>query len=132
MILSLAQDKVFNTLVYFKMRVERLSLNKAAALLHKANLIAVKETGVPITWLNYNCLKTENMPNDALAFNDDQFSDYEMEVLDLTINKHMDVVDPPNVENCNLDNGLEFADLLDTECKKLAFKVAYESYLMLC
>ncbi|HWV71401.1 MAG TPA: Panacea domain-containing protein, partial [Pseudosphingobacterium sp.] len=157
---------------------------------------AIKETGVPITWLDYkvgkfgpvpediynkvkqvdNLQKLENgdgsiynlkisdspvdLPeglvlNPIKPFNDDEFSDYEIGELQAVVDKygkltseqlvgmlHQEdtlwhkVVQANNLQqqfelkSNRSDYVIEFTNLLDTDYKKAAFEVAYQSHLM--
>ncbi|MBC7747925.1 MAG: SocA family protein [Methylotenera sp.] len=158
---------------------------------------AVKETGVPITWLTYkawrlgpvadevynpiknvdsmqqlfeteypilNSIQVAKSPShlpEGLtlkaihAFDDSRFSDYEVGVLDAVIDEYgkftseqlVDILHQEGslwhqaVEKHQLqeqfdlkqnrsDYVLEFTKFLDTDFKKAAFEVAYQSYLM--
>jgi uncharacterized phage-associated protein len=194
--ITLAQEKAFNVLVYFAERIKPLYFTKAIKLLYLADEMAVRQTGVPITWLNYKVWKLGPVPEDiyhqvkfaqhqhqkglgsdaikyleisepieplrdgillkpALAFNDDQFSDYDVEILDAVIGAYgklnsdqiIDLLHAKGtlwhklVEANHLDQQfelksnrsdfiIELTDLLDTEYKRSAFEVAYQSYLM--
>ena len=55
--ITLAQDKAFNALVYFAERIKPLYLTKAINLLYLADELAIKQSGVPVTWLNYKVWK---------------------------------------------------------------------------
>ena len=194
--ITLAQEKAFNALVYFAERIKLLYLTKAIKLLYIADEKAIKETGVPITWLNYKAWKFGPVPEDVYIkvklahnlqkmgseavtidqlivssspdrlpdgcileprkeFDDSQFSDYEIEVLDAVIKERgnfsgeqlIEVLHKEGslwhkvVEKNNLqqqfelksnrsDFVIELTELLDTDFKKSAFEVAYQSYLM--
>lgn len=194
--ITLAQDKAFNALVYFAERIKPLYLTKAIKLLYLADEMAVKQTGVPITWLNYKVWKLGPVPEDiyfkvkyahhqlqkgesgkviqhldvstpseplregillspAESFDDSQFSDYDIEVLDDIIKAYgklnseqiIDLLHAKGtlwhklVEANNLsqqfelkgnrsDFIIELTELLDTDFKRSAFEVAYQSYLM--
>ncbi|RRN76297.1 DUF4065 domain-containing protein, partial [Pseudoxanthomonas sp. SGD-10] len=121
--ITLAQDKAFNALLYFAERIQPLYLTKAIKLLYIADERAIRDSGVPITWLNYKAWKfgpvpeeiydriktidylqksgqevtvpvqiavtqpTGNLPDGIILqpkreFDDSQFSDYEIEILD--------------------------------------------------
>ncbi|TCD17620.1 DUF4065 domain-containing protein [Pedobacter psychrodurus] len=166
---TLAQDKAFNALVYFAERIKPLYLTKATNLLYLANEMAVRQTGVPITWLNYKVLKLGQVSEDiyfkvkydyhqlqkeegvkairhlavsvppkhlrdgiilapAEAFDDSQFSDYDIEILDHIIKAY------GKLNFAQKSNGsdfiIELMELLDTDFKRSAFEVAYQSYLM--
>lgn len=62
--ITLAQKKAFNALVYFAERIKVLYLTKAFKLLYLTDEKAIKETGVPITWLNYKAWKCGPVPED--------------------------------------------------------------------
>ena len=194
--ITLAQEKAFNALVYFAERIKLLYLTKAIKLLYIADEKAIKETGVPITWLNYKAWKFGPVPEDVYnkvklahnlqkmgseavtidqlivssppdrlpdgcileprkEFDDSQFSDYEIEVLDAVIKEcgnfsgeqlvevlHKEgslwhkVVEKNNLQqqfelkSNRSDFVIELTELLDTDFKKSAFEVAYQSYLM--
>lgn len=194
--LTLAQEKAFNALVYFAERIKPLYLSNAMKLLYMADEQAIKETGVPITWLDYkvgkfgpvpediynkvkqvdNLQKLENgdgsiynlkisdspvdLPeglvlNPIKPFNDDEFSDYEIGELQAVVDKygkltseqlvgmlHQEdtlwhkVVQANNLQqqfelkSNRSDYVIEFTNLLDTDYKKAAFEVAYQSHLM--
>lgn len=194
--ITLAQEKAFNALLYFAERIKLLYLTKAIKLLYIADEKAIKETGVPITWLNYKAWKYGPVPEDIYdkvkyahnlqkmgsnvapieqleissppadlpdgtilepgkAFDDSQFSDYEIDVLDAVIKEYggcsgeqlVEVLHKEGslwhmiVEKNNLqqqfelksnrsDFIIEFTELLDTDFKKSAFEVAYQSHLM--
>ncbi|MBE5320939.1 SocA family protein [Pedobacter sp. MR2016-19] len=166
---TLAQDKAFNALVYLAERIKPLFLTKAINLLYLADEMAVRQTGVPITWLNYKVWKLGPVPEDiyqqvkfahhqyqkgngsqmikhlevseplnplsddillapAEAFDDSQFSDYDIEVLDHIIKAYgeLNFVQKSN----RSDFIIELMELLDTDFKRSAFEVAYQSYLM--
>lgn len=194
--LTLAQEKAFNALVYFAERIKLLYLTKAIKLLYMADEQAIKETGVPITWLDYKAWKFGPVPEDVYnkvkqvdnlqklengdgtiyslkvsdppadlpeglvlnpvkPFNDDEFSDYEIGVLQAVVDKygkltseqlvgmlHQEgtlwhkVVQANNLQqqfelkSNRSDYVIEFTNLLDTDYKKAAFEVAYQSHLM--
>jgi len=194
--LTLAQEKAFNALVYFAERIKLLYLTKAIKLLYMADEQAIKETGVPITWLDYKAWKFGPVPEDIYnkvkqvdnlqklengdgtiyslkildspadlpeglvlnpvkPFNDDEFSDYEIGVLQAVVDKygkltseqlvgmlHQEgtlwhkVVQANNLQqqfelkSNRSDYVIEFTNLLDTDYKKAAFEVAYQSHLM--
>ena len=194
--ITLAQDKAFNAFVYFAEKLRPLYLTKAIKLLYLADEIAIKDSGVPVTWLNYKAWKLGPVPEDifnqvkyahnlrkagveqspidqinvvstpvplpegivlepAMAFNDSQFSDYEIDILDAVIKNYgsynaeqlveilhkegslwHNVVSKNNLQqqfelkNNRSDYIIELTDLLDNEFKKSAFEVAYQSYLM--
>ena len=191
---TLAQDKAFNALVYFAERIKPLYLTKAIKLLYLADEMAVRQTGVPITWLNYKVWKLGPVPEDiyqqvkfahhqyhkgnhtikhleiseppetlrdgilltpARAFDDAQFSDYDIEVLDHIIKAYgklnadqliemlhakgtlwhklveaNDLDKQFELKNNRSDFIIELTELLDTDFKRSAFEVAYQSYLM--
>ncbi|TKC02635.1 Panacea domain-containing protein [Pedobacter cryotolerans] len=193
---TLALDKAFNALVYFAERIKPLYLTKAIKLLYLADEMAIKQTGVPVTWLNYKVWKLGPVPEDiyqkvkfahhqhqkgngsnalqhlevstppeplrdgillkpAKAFDDAQFSDYDIEILDAVIKQygkynsdkiiellHQEgtlwhkLVAANNLEqqfelkDNRSDYIIELTELLDTDYKKSAFEVAYQSYLM--
>ena len=194
--LSLALNKAFNALVYFAEHIQPLYLTKAIKLLYIADEKAIRESGVPVTWLNYKAWKFGPVPEeifykvkqshgfqkaglrslefDSLVisdpapglpdgvvlspkrpFDDSQFSDYEIEVLDDVIRQYgkftgeqlvdilhregslwHKVVKENNLEqqfelkSNRSDFVIELSELLDTDFKKSAFEVAYQSYLM--
>lgn len=194
--LSLAQSKAFNALVYFAEHIKPLYLTKGIKLLYIADEKAIRESGVPVTWLNYKAWKFGPVPEDIFyrvkrshslqkaglqhtevdgliisdpapglpdgivlspkrAFDDSQFSDYEIEVLDEVIRQYgkytgeqleeilhgegslwHKVVKENNLEqqfelkSNRSDFVIELSELLDTDFKKSAFEVAYQSYLM--
>lgn len=194
--ITLAQDKAFNALVYFAERIKPLYLTKAIKLLYIADEMAIKQSGVPVTWLNYKVWKLGPVAEDiyqkvksahlgyqkgdgshsinhlavssrsgalgdgillepAKAFDDSQFSDYDIEILDAVVNAygklnsdqlidilhaegtlwHKKVVANNLDEQFALKNNrsdfiIELTELLDTDFKKSAFEVAYQSYLM--
>lgn len=194
--LTLTQDKAFNALIYFAERIQPLYLTKAIKLLYIADEKAIRDSGVPITWLNYKAWKLgpvaedvynklkdisqlqksgiglgelgpihtsippEHLPDGIIleptkGFDDAQFSDYEIDVLDAVIKDYgkytgeqlIDILHQENslwhkvVKENNLqaqfdlksnrsDFIVELTDLLDTDFKKSAFEVAYQSYLM--
>jgi uncharacterized phage-associated protein len=189
--ITLAQNKAFNALVYFAERIKPLYLTKAIKLLYLADEFAIKDSGVPITWLNYKAWKLGPVPEEiwnkvkaasnleveaidqikvTLAssplpegiileprkeFDDSQFSDYEIDILEDVIRKYgrysaeqlvetlhkegslwHKVVEKNNLQkqfalkNNRSDFVVEFTDLLDTDLKRSAFEVAYQSYLM--
>jgi len=189
--ITLAQNKAFNALVYFAERIKPLYLTKAIKLLYLADEFAIKDSGVPITWLNYKAWKLGPVPEEIWnkvkaasnleveaidqikvtsassplpegivleprkEFDDSQFSDYEIDILDDVIKKYgrysaeqlvvtlhkegslwHKVVEKNNLQqqfalkNNRSDFVVEFTDLLDTDLKRSAFEVAYQSYLM--
>jgi uncharacterized phage-associated protein len=194
--ITLAQDKAFNALVYFAEKLKPLYLTKAIKLLYLADEMAIKESGVPVTWLNYKAWKFGPVPEDifnkvkfahnqrrlgieqspisqinvvpapsnlpegivlepARAFDDSQFSDYEVEILDKVISTYgkynaeqlveilhkedslwHSIVEKNNLQqqfelkNNRSDYIIELTHLLDSDFKKSAFEVAYQSYLM--
>ena len=194
--ITFAQEKAFNALVYFTQRIKPLYLTKAIKLLYIADEKAIKETGVPITLLNYKAWKYGPVPEDIYnkiklahnhqkvgsqeanidqvivssppehlpegcilearkEFDDSQFSDYEIEVLDAVIDEYgkyngeqlvevlheegslwHKTVDKNNLQgqfalkSNRSDFVIEFTELLDSDYKKSAFEVAYQSYLM--
>lgn len=193
---DLAEDKAFNVLIYYAERLNSLYLNKALLLLYIADETAVKQSGVPVTWMTYkawrfgpiqealykqiryagDCKKLglKNSQNDYVftlttdsgahkgiiikpkkSFDDSQFSDYDIDILDATIEKFglftteqlsdqlrqdgtlwHKVVKEHHLQkqfdqkNNRSDYIIEFTDLLDTDFKKSAYEVAYQSYLM--
>lgn len=194
--ITLAQDKAFNALVYFAERIKPLYLTKAIKLLYLADEMAVRQTGVPITWLNYKVWKLGPVAEDiyfkvkfahhqlqkgtggntikhlqvatppeplrdgillepAKVFDDAQFSDYDIDILDSIIKTYgklnsdqiiellhaegtlwhklvaaNDLAQQFELKNNRSDFIIELTDLLDTDYKKAAFEVAYQSYLM--
>ena len=194
--ITLAQDKAFNALVYFGERIKPLYLTKAIKLLYLADEMAIKQTGVPITWLNYKAWKlgpvaeevyfkvkqahqqllkgyggntiaylTVAVPTEqqkdwillepAKVFDDSQFSDYDIEILDAVIGAYGKLNSDQLIEILHAEGTLwhkivaannlaqqfelkgnrsdfiiELTDLLDTDYKRSAFEVAYQSYLM--
>jgi len=194
--ITLAQDKAFNAFVYFAENIKPLFLTKAFKLLYLADEMAIRQTGVPITWLNYKAWKLGPVPEDIYqqvkfayhqnqkgngrntiqhleiseplenlrdgilltpvrAFDDAKFSDYDIEILDAVISAYgklnsdqiIDLLHAKGtlwhklVEANHLDQQfelkgnrsdfiIELTDLLDTEYKRSAFEVAYQSYLM--
>ena len=189
--ITLAQNKAFNALVYFAERVKPLYLTKAIKLLYLADEYAIKDSGVPVTWLNYKAWKYGPVPEEiwnkiksasnleinvidqisvtsppshlpdgiilkpVKEFDDSNFSDYEIDVLDHVIKQYgsfnaeqlVDILHKEGslwhkvVEKNNLqqqfalksnrsDFVIELTELLDTDFKKSAFEVAYQSYLM--
>lgn len=137
--ITLAQEKAFNALVYFAERIKLLYLTKAIKLLYLADEKAIKETGVPITWLNYKAWKYGTIPDGIIldpekAFDDSQFSDYEIDVLDAVIKEYGcydgELQQQFELKNNRSDFVIEFTEFLDTGFKKAAFEVAYQSYLM--
>jgi uncharacterized phage-associated protein len=192
----LAEEKAYNALVYFAERIKPLYLSNAMKLLYMSDEQAIKETGVPITWLDYKAWKFGPVPediynkvkqvddlqklengdgtiynlkiSDSLAdltedlvlnpvkpFNDDEFSDYEIGVLQSVVDKYgkltseqfvnmlhqkgtlwHKVVQANNLQqqfelkSNRSDYVIEFTNLLDTDYKKAAFEVAYQSHLM--
>ena len=194
--ITLAHDKAFNALVYFAERIKPLYLTKAIKLLYLADEMAMKQTGVPITWLNYKVWKLGPVPEDiyqqvkfarhqlqkgeggntisyltvstpkdlqrdwillepAKAFDDSQFSDYDIEILDAIISTYgklnsdqiiellhaegtlwhqlveaNDLKDQFELKNNRSDFVIPLTNLLDSDYKRSAFEVAYQSYLM--
>jgi len=194
--ITLAQDKAFNALVYFAENIKPLYLTKAIKLLYIADEMAIRQSGVPVTWLNYKAWKLGPVAEDvyqkvksahlghqkgdgshsishlvvssrsgalgdgillepAKAFDDSQFSDYDIDILDTVIRQygklnsdqlidilhaegtlwHKKVVANNLDEQFALKNNrsdfiIELTELLDTDFKKSAFEVAYRSYLM--
>jgi len=194
--ITLAQDKAFNALIYFAERIKPLYLTKAIKLLYLADEMGMKQTGVPITWLNYKVWKLGPVPEDIYAkvkfanqlmqkgitenaiahlkvsappeqyrdgilleparpFDDSQFSDYDVEILDTIISSYgklnsdqiiallhaegtlwHKLVEANNLnqqfelKNNRSDYVIELTDLLDSDYKRSAFEVAYHSYLM--
>lgn len=125
---NLLNSKIGNILIYFSENAAPLSLTKALKLLFLLDETSVKETGVPVTWLDYKvwrlgpvakqiylefrngqkeCLNNEILSLDPFVeaneesiynkrglvlkakveFNDDEFSDYEIELLDEIVRK---------------------------------------------
>lgn len=195
--LTLSQEKAFNSLIYFAGCIQPLYLTKALKLLYLADEKAVKETGVPITWLTYKAWRLGPVADEVYnhvknvesmqqlfeteylilnkiqvaaaprhlpegltlkvihTFDDSRFSDYEVEVLEAVIKEYgkftseqlVDILHQEGslwhqaVEKHQLqeqfdlkqnrsDYVLEFTKLLDTDFKKAAFEVAYQSYLL--
>ncbi len=60
----LNNDKIGNLLVFLASRCEKLCLTKALKLLYIIDETAVKETGVPVTWLNYQAWQHGPVAND--------------------------------------------------------------------
>lgn len=54
---GILNDKIGNILCYFAAEIDNLSLTKALKLLYILDETAVKETGAPITWLEYKVWK---------------------------------------------------------------------------
>jgi uncharacterized phage-associated protein len=194
--ITLAQDKAFNALLYFADKLKPLYLTKGIKLLYLADEMAIKDSGVPVTWLNYKAWKLGPVPEDifnkvksahhlrktgvdqtpicqinavsaplnlpdgiilepAKVFDDAQFSDYDIDILDAVILNYgkynaeqlveilhqqgslwHKVVAENNLQqqfelkNNRSDYIIELTDLLDSDYKKSAFEVAYQSYLM--
>jgi len=194
--LTLAQEKALNALVYFAERIKPLYLTKAIKLLYMADEQAIRDTGVPITWLDYKAWRFGPVPEDVYnkvkqvdnlqkldagdgvlyslkvsdapadlpeglvlnpirPFNDDEFSDYEIEILQKVIDRYGKLTSEQLVDMLHQEGTLwhrvvqannlkqqfelksnrsdyiiEFTDLLDTDYKKAAFEVAYQSHLM--
>ncbi|WP_161973462.1 Panacea domain-containing protein [Arcticibacter tournemirensis] len=190
--ITLAQNKAFNVLVYYAERIQPLNLTKAIKLLYIADEKAMRQSGVPITWLNYKAWKLGPVQEDIYfkikqandysksgvdgslevvsaptvlpdgivlkprkPFDDSQFSDYEIDVLDEVLKQYGKYTSEQLVEilhregslwhkvvkehhlekqfelkNNRSDYVIELTDLLDTDFKKSAFEVAYRSYLM--
>ncbi|MBO9672191.1 MAG: SocA family protein [Sphingobacteriaceae bacterium] len=194
--ITLAQDKALNALLYFAERIKPLYLTKAIKLLYLADEMAIKQSGVPVTWLNYKAWKLGPVPEDiyqqvkyahhqylkgngghtiqqlevstppenfrdgilltpAKDFDDAQFSDYDIEVLDAIIKAYgklsseqliellhskgtlwHKLVEANNLDkqfelkNNRSDFIIELTELLDTDYKRSAFEVAYQSYLL--
>lgn len=171
-------------------------LTKGIKLLYLADEMAIKDSGVPVTWLNYKAWKLGPVPEDifnkvksahhlgktgvdqtpicqinavsaplnlpdgivlepAKVFDDAQFSDYDIDILDAVILNYgkynaeqlveilhqqgslwHKVVAKNNfqqqfeLKNNRSDYIIELTDLLDSDYKKSAFEVAYQSYLM--
>lgn len=179
--ITLAQNKAFNVLVYYAERIQPLYLTKAIKLLYIADEKAIRQSGVPITWLNYKAWKSGPVQEDIYfriklanevappstvlpdgiilkptkPFDDSQFSDYEIDVLDEIIKQYgkytseqlVDILHREGslwhkvvkehhlekqfaLKNNRSDYIIELTDLLDTDFKKSAFEVAYQSYLI--
>ncbi len=60
----LNNDKIGNLLVFIASRCENLGLTKALKLLYIIDETAVKETGVPVTWLNYQAWQQGPVANE--------------------------------------------------------------------
>lgn len=56
--IKLVQEKAFNALLYFAQKIKPLYLSKAMMLLYLADEKAMKDSGVPITWLTYKAWKS--------------------------------------------------------------------------
>lgn len=127
---QILNDKIGNLLVYLADHINDLSLTKALKLLYIIDETSVKETGVPVTWLEYkvweqgpvapeiyeeiqrgttcgpkteivgkyiNITVTDNPVNQSATpskyissdktFDDSEFTDYEIELLDRIIKK---------------------------------------------
>lgn len=54
---GILNDKIGNILCFFATEIDNLSLTKALKLLYILDEMAVKETGTPITWLEYKVWK---------------------------------------------------------------------------
>ena len=194
--ITLAQEKAFNALLYFAVRVKPFYLTQAIKLLYLADEKAMKDSGVPITWLTYKAWKSGPVAEDiffkikqandlraagltksgidqvalvtpkmGLAngitlnaikdFDDSNFSDYEIDILQSVVDQYgkysgeqlvgilhkqgslwHKVVEKNNLQkqfdlkSNRSDFVVELTDLLDTDFKKAAFDVAYRSWLM--
>jgi uncharacterized phage-associated protein len=61
---ALLNDKIGNLVRLYSSRVEHLSLTKLLKLLYLTDETAVRETGTPITWLEYRAWKNGPVPAD--------------------------------------------------------------------
>lgn len=59
---ELLNDKIGNVLVYFSENIPNLCLTKAIKLLFLLDETSMKETGVPVTWLDYKAWKFGPVP----------------------------------------------------------------------
>lgn len=62
--LSPAQEKWCNTVTYFVERLSTFSFKKVIKLIYIADVLAIKETGVPINWLKYCASQSGPVPID--------------------------------------------------------------------
>lgn len=114
------REKIGNLIVYIASKVTNLYLTKLLKLLYIIDEESVIESGVPVTWLEYNVWKMGPVPTDIYydltfnnteclfdfiearpvakvkgieiiakkAFEDTEFSDFEMELIDRIITKY--------------------------------------------
>lgn len=195
MIKNISKERIGNIILYLSERIEELSLTKTLKLLYLIDEYAVKETGVPITWLDYkvwklgpvpelvyNELSTKNNDETRLElekyinvkreeknikgddklctyllpkdnFDDQIFSDYEIELFDRIIQKFGKMNSEQIIEILHQEGTLwdkkvkeenlretfeildgksnvsiEFTDLVKDALKRLAYKSAYEAF----
>lgn len=116
-------EKIGNLLIYLSSKLDNLFLTKLLKLLYLIDETSIKESGVPVTWLEYkvwekgpvasqvyNDIKWENtnifgnyidieiIEDDyisyrilpKLEFDDSEFSDYEIEIIDKIIEAYKD------------------------------------------
>ncbi|MGF1922990.1 MAG: hypothetical protein ACQUHE_02330 [Bacteroidia bacterium] len=141
--ITLTQATTFYTLIYFIERIKPLYLAKAIHLLYLADKMAIKQTGVPVTWFDYDISKLipklipkhEYLINAVLiapatGFDDSQFCDYDIDVFDFIIREYGNFDVHNMASNIRFDYVTELAKFIDTDYKKSAFEVAYQSYVM--
>lgn len=109
-------DKIGNTLIYLSQKINYLSKTKALKLLYLLDEISIKNSGIPFLNLNYNVWKFGPVDRDIYIelssqpnllkkyierrvdgdntylvpkqeFNDDEFSDLDIELLDMIITR---------------------------------------------
>jgi uncharacterized phage-associated protein len=193
---TILNDKIGNTLIYLAERINDLSLTKALKLLYIIDEMSVKETGVPVTWLEYKAWKygpvseeiynevknrvkchnnrplslesyikvkpfinpkevaSENLYLEPINdFDDSEFTDYEINLLDKIIDKYGNhtakwLVELLHKEGSLWDNAVKDGDLelsfelqnnrsnhvieltellQNDEIRKMAYKSAFES-----
>ena len=120
-----AATKVKNALKYFEDRIPFPSCIKIQKLLQLANEQAMKDSGVPITWLNEKLVRIITM-DPAKEFDDSAFSDYEIDIMEIIARQYGNY----DMEKLSSIKAIPKRELLDTEFKQMAFKSAYQSYLM--
>lgn len=195
MIKNISKERIGNIILYLSERIEKLSLTKTLKLLYLIDEFAVKETGVPITWLDYKVWKLGPVPelvynelntqfereqrleldkyievrreernirgeeklctylHAKANFDDEIFSDYEIELFDNIIKKYgtksseelieilhkegtlwdKKVKEKNLKETFEILNGksnvsIEFTELVKDALKRLAYKSAYEAF----
>lgn len=137
--ITLTQAKAFYTLIYFIERIKPLYLIEAIHLLYLTDEMAIKQTGVPVTLFDYEISKLVPAQEDlidaviiapATGFDDSQFCDYDIDVLEFIIGAYGNFGVHKMAGNNCFDYVTELAKLIDTDYKKSAFEVAYQSYVM--
>ncbi len=197
MFYPICNEKIGNLLLYLAQKIPQLHLTKLLKIIYIIDETAVREIGVPVTWLDYQVwklgpvpkniydelrnnkkiicqndtfslskfIKIQNTPNpknpqkDCFAilpnavFDDGEFNDYEMELIDKTINTYKFLSSEQiinelheqgtlwekmvnskelervfELEGSRSNHTIDFTDLLQEDTfKSMAYKAAYEA-----